>query len=113
MNGSRIALLSAMAVFAFPALAEFTTVARAYEVALDDFRAPATANGTASFKACEDCQQMTKRVTPDTVYVLNNRKVRLADFRDAVSRVSNRQDETVIVLHHLELDIVTSISVEL
>lgn len=113
MKGSRIALLTAVAMFAIPALAEFTTIARAYEVVLNDFRAPATVNGTAGFKACQDCQQMTKRVTPDTVYLLNNRKVRLADFRDAISRVSNRQDETVVVLHHLELDIVTSISIQL
>jgi biopolymer transport protein ExbD len=96
-----------------PATAEFTTVTRAHEVALSEFRAPASNNGITAFKSCEDCKLITVRVTPETRYVLNDRSVQLKDFRAAISKVRSREDETVIVMHHLESDTVTAISITL
>jgi biopolymer transport protein ExbD len=96
-----------------PALAEIVTIARAHEVALSDFRAPASMNGIVAFKSCGDCDLLTVRVTPSTRYVLNNKSVRLVEFRTAISKVTSREDETVIVKHHLESDTVTAISITL
>ena len=96
-----------------PALAEITTIARAHEVALSDFRAPASNAGIAAFKLCEGCERLTIRVTPETRYVLNDQSVQLKDFRAAISKVRDREDETVIVMHHLESDTVTAISITL
>ena len=113
MKLSKTIFLGVLACLSLPAFAEFTTVTRAHEVALSDFRAPASANGIAAFKSCEDCDLLTVRVTPETQYVLNDKSVRLADFRSALSTIANRKDETVIVMHHLESDTVTAISITL
>ena len=88
-------------------------VSQAYEVALDNFRAPATQNGSVSFKECDSCNTRLVRVTENTRYTINDEPVRLDDFRKAISHVSDRASKTVTVLHHLESDTVVSVSVSL
>jgi hypothetical protein len=113
MASFRKILLSLAALICLPAMAEFTTVAEAYEVALNDFTAPASAHGVVAFKPCGECALQSVRVTPDTRYVLNKRDVRLQEFRNAVAGVTNRDTAGVTVMHHLASDTVTSISITL
>ena len=93
--------------------AQGDVVSRAYEVALSDFNAPATENGGVTFKPCSTCERQLVRVTGSTRYTVNGKAVRFDDFRKAVTRVRNRDDATVIVLHHLESDTVVSIDVSI
>ena len=93
------------------AVAGFTTITEAYEVAVDDLRLPGYEGGTLTFKQCADCEAQTVRVTHGTRFVINGHSVKLKEFRKSLSQVSNRADESVIVLHHLESDTVTSVSV--
>lgn len=88
-------------------------ISKAYEVSLENFRAPATQNGSVSFKECDSCKMQLVRVTEGTRYFVNDKPVRLDDFRKAVSVVSDRASKTVIVMHHLESDTVVSVSVSL
>jgi biopolymer transport protein ExbD len=94
----------------FAATAQNQVISQAYEVMLSNFRAPTTANSGTAFKECDDCDQMTVRVTTNTHYTVNGRTVRLQDFRKAVLQASDRDEATVIVLHHLESDTVVSIA---
>lgn len=93
------------------AVAGFTTITEAYEVAVRDLRLPRYEGGTLTFKQCADCEAQTVRVTHGTRFVINGHSVKLKEFRKSLSQVSNRADESVIVLHHLESDTVTSVSV--
>ena len=93
--------------------AQGDVVSQAYEVALSDFRAPTTENGSATFKACNDCDTQLVRVTANTRYTLNGKTVRLVDFRKAIKRADDRETIPVIVLHHLESDTIKSIAVSL
>lgn len=102
-----ILLLSA----SLPAIADFTVVARAYEIALINFQAPATANGGISFKRCDDCDRIRLQVNPATHYSINGTTVRLEKFRKVLLHVNDRNQPTVVVKHHLESDTVVSISV--
>ena len=86
---------------------------RAYEVVLSDFRPPATSNGGAAFKECQECERRLVRVTNATRYSVNGKTVRLDQFRTAVATATNRDETLVIVLHHLESDTLTSIDVSL
>ncbi|MDH3275213.1 MAG: hypothetical protein OEM64_04940 [Gammaproteobacteria bacterium] len=95
------------------AMADFKTITRAYEVVLSDFRAPASVNGIVSFKTCESCEVQTVNVSSTTRYQLNDRTVTLPQFRRSLSTVQDRSDETIVVMHHLESDVVTSISISL
>ena len=105
------ALAVALLAASTPAMAEFVTVAPAYEVALNDFQPPATINGGISFKTCDECDRMRLRVNPSTVYVVNGKTVRFDKFREALLLVRDRSKPTVVVLHHIETDQVLSIKV--
>lgn len=94
----------------YPAAAEFTTVSRAYEVELSRFTAPATLNGGAVFKLCDDCATKTVRVNENTQYVVNGQAMPLDKFKQAASKVRDRTAVTVVVLHHLKSDTVVSVS---
>ena len=93
------------------AAAEFRTVQLAYEVALNELRLPASINGTIAFKSCNDCDVMTKRVNAETRYLVNDEAMPLPRFRERLARVTDRADETVTVLHHLENDVVTKVAI--
>ena len=95
--------------FGLTAAADDEIVSLAYEVNLSEFHAPATANGKASFKECEDCTKHLVRVTEATRYSINGKNVRLADFKEACMLANDRDNKNLTVLHHLESDTIQSI----
>jgi hypothetical protein len=110
MNVRKIFLI-ALLTLSLPVTAEFVIVSEAYEIALSDFRVPATPSSGAQFKQCEECDYQTVRVTPNTQYVVNGKTVTLKEFRKRVFDIRDRAAATIIVLHHLELDVIESVSV--
>ncbi len=86
-------------------------VSQAYELTMDQFTAPTTANSNIAFKECEDCQVLRMRVSAATSYTVNGKQVRLDDFRLAVAELRGNEQASVTVLHHLESNTVQSISV--
>jgi hypothetical protein len=96
---------------ALPVSAELEVVSLAHEIALSNFRAPATQNGGLAFKRCSDCKTNSVRVTSGTQYVVNGKAVRLEKFKEAVQSVRDPDAVTVIVKHHLESDTIVSVSV--
>jgi len=95
------------------AAAEDRIITLAYEITLSDFNAPVTANGGVTFKECADCEQIRTRVTPATRYAINNKTVRLEDFRKAVGQVRNPDEKLIVVLHNLESDTIQSLNVSI
>ena len=96
-----------------PALADFTTVAPAYEVALSDVRVPATPSSGIIFRKCRSCDMAAYRVTPRTQYIVNGKAVTLKEFRKNVFQVRERAGKVVIIKHHLESDTIESVRVSL
>jgi hypothetical protein len=86
-------------------------VSQAYELTMDQFTAPTTANSGLAFKECEDCEILRTRVTAATSYMVNGKQLRLDDFRLAVSQLRGSEQASVTVLRHLESNTVVSISV--
>ncbi len=109
----KLLIAALMLGLALPATADFVTIEQAYEVALSDIRLPQSDSGTIAFKECETCNFQTKRVDADTRWLINNRAVSLQKFREAVNRVTDRNSEPVSILHHLESNRVTAVSVYL
>lgn len=109
----KVFVLAAFVFAGQSAMADFKTVTRANEVRLDEFRLPASVNGIASFKACGACAMQSVSVNAETRYLLNDEHVSLPDMRRSLALVSNRDLKTVIVMHHLESDLITQISVNL
>jgi hypothetical protein len=106
-------LTLALWAISLSAAAQFTTVAPAYEIALSNFRAPATQSGGLAFRECDSCELQQLRVTPTTAYSVNGRSVLLKDFRKALRSADDRDAVTVIVKHHLESDTVVSVAVSI
>lgn len=104
-------LLAAILTASLPATADFKTVAEAYEVALSDVRIPATPSSGIIFKTCADCEPMSVRVTPDTRYQVNGKTYPLKEFRARVFDIRDRAATPVSILHHLESDVILSVSV--
>jgi len=110
---TKLLIATAMIGLALPAAADFTTVQLAYEVALSEVRLPRIENGTIAFKECEDCDYKTKRVSANIRYLVDGRSVSLSKFRQMTDRVVDRDNEAVTILHHLEDNRVTKVSVYL
>jgi hypothetical protein len=104
-------LVTALLMLSLSAAAEFTTIARAYEIALSNFRVPATPSAAAIFRQCDECDARAVRVTPSTLYVVNGQPVTLKEFRKSVFGIRRRVETTVIVKHHLETDTIVSVTV--
>ncbi len=95
------------------AAADFRTITEAYEVYLSDLRLPGSENGTLTFRRCPSCEAQTLRVTGKTRYVVNDRGVALAEFKNQLRRVRNRNAVAATVMHHLESNTITAVSVKL
>jgi hypothetical protein len=106
-------LTLALCALSISAAAQFTTDAPAYEIALTNFRPPATHSGGLAFRRCDTCELQQVRVTPSTTYSINGQTVVLKDFRKVLRRASDRDAVTVIVKHHLESDTVVSVTVSI
>lgn len=100
-------------VLALPVTAQITTIQLAQEVSLASVRLPQSTSGTLAFKACDECDYQTVRVSPDCSWRVNDRPMSLERFRLAVAELSDRDNEYVTVIHHLERDVITEVSIVL
>lgn len=106
-------VVGALLAVSVSAHAEFKTITRANEVILSELQLPASINGTTSFKSCGTCSRQTVGVNAATRYKLNGKFMSLADFRRELALVTDRQSKAAIVMHHLETNLVTMISIRL
>ncbi len=103
--------LTLMLTLAMPAEAQFNVVkAEAYEVNANTLRVPRSKTASIGFKPCDDCEYMTRRVTAETRWKVNHEPVSLDDFRRVLAR-ADRDKAFITVLHHLESDLITEVSV--
>jgi len=107
----RYLLIAALLSLSLPAAADFTTIAEAYELALSDLNVPATPSSGIVFKKCADCDTQVVRVTPGTTYSINGQALPLKEFRKRVFNITDRAHTAVTVIHHLEADVILSVSV--
>ena len=96
---------------ALPVAAQLRTIEEAYEVRLSDLRLPQSDGGTVAYKPCDECPYETKRVRSDTQWVLDGNSMSLEKFRRSLTSMTDRRNTAVTVLHHLESDRVTRVSV--
>ncbi len=107
----KLIITTILVVLAFPALADFETVSRAYEVNASSLTVPPSQNSRISFNQCEDCETTTVRLTSKTRYSVNGRTVRFDRFREAVQSARQSDQAGVFLLHHLQSDAVLSVSI--
>ncbi len=107
----KILIAALLLSLALPAAADFRTIQEGYEIALSNVRLPQIDSGTIAFKACHECLYQTKRMSSDASWAINGKNTTLKKFRLRLSSLTERSDMVVTVLHHLEKDVVTRVSI--
>ena len=92
------------------ATAQFTTTVEAYEVAVSDLRMPRNTGGTITFKRCPDCEKQTLLVNGKTRYVLNDRDLELAEFKE---RIAGARNAVASVFHDFESNTISMVMIRL
>ena len=92
-------------------VAQFRTIAEAYEVRLSDLRLPQSEGGTVAYKTCDACAYESKLVSSDVQWILDGRSLPFDEFRRNLAAVKDEENTSVTVLHHIESDRVTRVSV--
>lgn len=105
--------LAALLCISLPAFAQYRTVVKAIELSLDSIQVPVTTNGSLIFKECADCSSRMIPMTSGTRFVVNGKDVGLKEFRKIVFGVRDRENEMLVVMHHLESNTVTSVIVDI
>jgi hypothetical protein len=92
-----------------------TQIEGAHELSLSDIAMPLDVTGTASFKACASCSNVSLRATSQTRYELNGSTVGLADFLAAIASIRDAdgagERAFVGVYYDLKSNFLTRISV--
>lgn len=109
----RFAVILATVTFALslPSMAQFRTIAEAYEIRLSDLRLPQSESGTVAYKTCDACAYESKLVSSDVQWILDGRSLPFDEFRRNLAAVKDEENTSVTVLHHIESDRVTRVSV--
>ena len=109
----RFSILIAAIIFALsaPGMAQFRTIAEAHEVRLSDLRLPQSQDGTVACRTCDACPYETRLVSNDVQWVLDGRILPFEEFRRNLAAVRDPENTPAMVLHHLESDRVTRVSV--
>ncbi len=93
--------------------AQFMTIELAHEIPLSGFVAPVSQNGTLTFRGCPDCKTFSSRLTPSTIFLVNEIQVELSEFRQKVAAARSQDNHGVVVVQHLETNTVTSILIKI
>lgn len=108
----RLTTASMLLLLSLSVSAQFQTLQLAHEVPGTFFTVPVTQNGTLNFRSCDNCEQFSARLTPQTRFIVDSQPVQLKEFRAAVLGVRDRESYIVTILQHLDSNTITSISFE-
>jgi len=104
-------MISLLLVTSTAAMAQNYPPTRTYEVLVQSVRLPNDANGTITVKECGDCDYETYRVTAQTVYAIDGRKMKLGDFRLAVETLRQKGKHVVNVRRDIRSNTIAKVFV--
>lgn len=70
---------------------------KTFEAMAQTIRIPVSTNGTIGLRECDDCEFHSVRVTPDTQYRINQKSMRLEQFRLAIQQLTLDHDFAINV----------------
>ena len=94
-----------------PALADFVTASRVYELEPDLVHIPLSPVSSLRFSNCEGCRTISGQLTTSTRFRVDGKTVSFEDFCAAM-RIARRSSQSgMFVQHHLESNEIGSVSV--
>ena len=111
MNIRRLTI-GALALLAFgQAGAELVTLVEAVELSPSNVIMPGSVNGTVTFRPCAgecDKDHRRARLTPDTEFLLEGKKVKFGEFHDAMAALRGDDETYALVSVDLQSNTITS-----
>ena len=111
MKMIKIITLAWMLVISSLAFAATMPATTTYEVSINSLRLPVSPDGTVALRECDDCDYHSIRVTPDTQYVINEKRLQLSEFRKRILDLKLRGEITVNVTRDEATNTVVSVYV--
>ncbi len=102
-------LLSLLLITSTSAVADSMAPTKTYEAMIKSVRLPYRPFGTLSVRGCEDCDYETYRVTRRTRYSIDNKSMRLKDFRATLANLGLDQDHNVNVTRDINSNTITAV----
>ena len=109
MNIIKTVLLSLLLVTSAGAIANSLPPTKTYEAMMKSVRLPQMPFGTLSVRECDGCDYETYRVTPRTVYRVDNKAMRLKDFRATLERLALDSEHNVNVTRDIQTNTITAV----
>ena len=109
----RIIITTLVIVFALPALADFVTISRAYELEPEHVYVPVSPSSSMLFSNCDKCERVSGQLTAQTQFSVGGKNVDFEEFCDALRLAKQSEHSGVFLLHHLESNVIESVSVSL
>ncbi len=97
MNMIKTLTIALVLAFSISTYAEGLPMTKTFEVSIFSVRMPVSENGTISIRECDDCDYHSLRVTPGTQYLINDKALKLEQFRKVLTEMRQQGDTTVNV----------------
>ena len=111
MNMIKTMTLAGMLLISPFVLADSVPLTTTFEASIQALRLPVSPNGTVTLRECDDCDYQSIRVTPGTQYRINDKHLRLNQFRKRILDLKLRGDITVNVTRDEATNTVVSVYV--
>ena len=102
-------MIAALLVFSAAEAAESIPPTKTYEVMIRSVRLPSVPYGTLAVRGCYDCDFERYRVTRHTTYKINNKNMRLREFRAAIREMGLGAEHNVNVTRDIQSNTITSV----
>ncbi len=102
-------MLATLLSVSVTAAAQSMPPTKTYEAMLMTVRLPNVPFGTLAVRGCSDCDFERYRVTPNTTYKINNKSMRLGEFRAAIRKLGLGAEHNVNVRRDIQTNTITSV----
>lgn len=102
-------LLSLLLVASTSVIADSMPPTKTYEAMIQSVRLPQRPFGTLAVRGCLDCDYETYRVTRRTRYSIDNKTMRLKDFRATLERLALGKEHNVNVTRDINSNTITAV----
>ena len=101
--------LAALLVFSVGAIANTLPPTKTYEAMMKTVRLPSMPSGTLAVRGCQDCDFERYRVTSNTTYKIDNKSMRLRDFRAKIRDLGLGAEHNINVTRDIQTNTITSV----
>ena len=82
---------------------------KTYESTVNMVRLPRVDGGTIAVRECEDCDYVTLRTSVNTLWTIDNRRLKLDEFRARIEQFRQSGDQSVNVTREVQSDVVIEV----